>query len=118
MVTSIRINAGGGVIGIYGADAYYSGGQTGLSNAPVDGGGVYYPANQEVYQTERYSTFAYTFTDLTPNTIHTVKLHFNEHFWNSVGKRKFNVAINSTRVLWDYDIFSQAGGINRPLAKG
>lgn len=64
MVTSIRINAGGGAIGIYGADAHGSGGQTASSNAPVDGKGVYYPANQEVYQTERYGTFTYTFIDV------------------------------------------------------
>lgn len=117
MVTSIRINAGGGAIGIYGADAYYSGGQTASSNSLVDGRGVYYPANQEVYQSERYGTFTYTFSDLTPDTIHTVKLHFNEHFWNSIGKRKFNVAINGTQVLWDYDIFSQSGGINKAIAE-
>lgn len=49
MVDSICINAGGGVSGIFGADAYYSGGQSASSNTPVDGKGVYYPANQEVY---------------------------------------------------------------------
>ncbi len=117
METSIRINAGGRAIGIYGADAYYNGGQSASGNAPVDGKGVYYPANQEVYQTERYGTFTYTFTNLTPNAVHTVKLHFNERFWDSVGKRKFNVAINGTQVLWDYDIFSQAGGINKAIAE-
>ncbi|WP_158680355.1 hypothetical protein [Nostoc sp. 'Lobaria pulmonaria (5183) cyanobiont'] len=46
---SIYINAGGGAIESYGADAYYSGGQSASSNTPVDGKGVYYPANQEVY---------------------------------------------------------------------
>lgn len=53
MVDSIRINAGGGEIGIYSADAYYSSGQSASSNTPVDDKGVYYPANQEVYQTAR-----------------------------------------------------------------
>jgi hypothetical protein len=41
-----------------------------------------------------------------------VRLHFCETFFAAAGKRTFNVSINGTQVLTDFDIFATAGGEN------
>jgi len=41
-----------------------------------------------------------------------VRLHFCETFFTAAGKRTFNVSINGTQVLTDFDIFATAGGEN------
>jgi hypothetical protein len=41
-----------------------------------------------------------------------VRLHFCETFWTAAGKRLFNVSINGTQVLTNFDIFATAGGEN------
>jgi hypothetical protein len=46
-----------------------------------------------------------------------VRLHFAELFNTNVGERVFNVAINGTQVLTNFDIFAEAGGKNKALAK-
>jgi hypothetical protein len=40
---------------------------------------------------------------------HTVLLHFAETYFTAAGKREFNVAINSTTVLTNLDIYAKAG---------
>ena len=40
----------------------------------------------------------------------TVQLYFAETYWNSTNSRVFDVAINGTTVLTNFDIFKQAGG--------
>ena len=48
--------------------------------------------------------------NLTPGGTYTVRLHFAEIYWNAPGKRLFNVSINGTRVLTNFDIFATARG--------
>jgi hypothetical protein len=43
---------------------------------------------------------------------HTVRLHFAETFFTAANKRVFNVSINGTQVLTNFDIFAAAGGEN------
>jgi Di-glucose binding within endoplasmic reticulum. len=38
-----------------------------------------------------------------------VRLHFAENYWTASGKRTFNVVINGTTVLTNYDIFAATG---------
>jgi hypothetical protein len=67
-----------------------------------------------VYQTERWgASFSYTFPSLTSGASYSVRLHFAEIYWTAVGQRTFNVAINSTQVLTNFDIISAAGGANK-----
>ena len=71
------------------------------------------PAPQAVYQTNRRSTggsFVYTIPNLTPGGSYIVDLHFSENFFTAANSRKFNVAINGTQVLTNFDIFATAGG--------
>ena len=62
-----------------------------------------------LYQSERYGTFSYTFSNL-PAGYYTVTLLFAEIFYNAAGKRLFDVSINGQQVLTDFDIFADAGG--------
>jgi hypothetical protein len=39
-----------------------------------------------------------------------VTLKFSEDYWTAAGKRIFNVILNGTTVLSNFDIFADAGG--------
>jgi len=116
-VTYVAINSGGSTQGTYVADTDVSGGSTYSSSSSVDTSGVTNPASQAVYQTCRYGNFTYTIPNLTANTSYTVRLHFNELYWNSVGSRVFNASINGNQVLHNFDIFKTAGGENKALVE-
>jgi hypothetical protein len=77
-----------------------------------------------VYQSERIgASFTYTipslytFPSFTLAKEYTVRLHFNEFFFSQPGQRIFNVAINGTTVLSNFDIIAQAGGQNKAIVK-
>jgi fibronectin type 3 domain-containing protein len=106
----LAIHSGGGTVGSFLSDTDVKGGHTYATSHAIDTGGVTNPAPQAVYQTERYGNFTYTVPNLTPGATYTVKLHFAEIFWNTAGKRIFNVSINGTQVLTNFDIFATAGG--------
>jgi hypothetical protein len=62
-----------------------------------------------VYQHGRAGIFTYTIPNLTPGTQYTVLLHFAETYFTAKGSRVFNVAINGTTVLSNFDIFATVG---------
>ena len=111
------IGAGGAGAGTFSADNYYSGGQTYATTASIDTSDAVNPAPQAVYQNERYGDFTYTLPDLSANTSYTVRLHFSENYWNSSGKRTFNVAINGKQVLSNFDIYATAGAENKAVVE-
>ena len=65
---------------------------------------------QPLYQTERYNGFTYTFTGLPIGSSYVVTLKFAEDYWTAAGKRIFNVILNGTTVLSNFDIFANSGG--------
>ncbi|MBP7792882.1 MAG: rhamnogalacturonan lyase [Candidatus Goldbacteria bacterium] len=68
-------------------------------------------ADQTLYQNERHgSSFTYTFN--VPAGTYQVTLKFAETFWTEAGARIFNVSINGTQVLTNFDIYAAAGGAN------
>jgi ferric-dicitrate binding protein FerR (iron transport regulator) len=104
-----RINAGGAgytdAAGhVWSSDSSYSGGSTAQTTANI--GGTSSPA---IYQTCRWGAFTYTFP--VPNGNYTVNLKFAEIYFTSPGSRMFNVAINGTTVLSNFDITAQAGAL-------
>jgi len=113
----LGINTGGDTQGSFVADEDYSGGQSYTSSTAVDTSNVTNPAPQSVYQTVRYGNFGYTIPNLTPNADYTVKLHFNELYWNSAGSRVFNVSINGQQALTNFDIYQAAGGSNKAIVE-
>ena len=67
-------------------------------------------APMAVYQTQRDGTFTYTIPGMVANSQHTVLLHFAEIYFTAAASREFNVAINGTNVLTNFDVYAAAGG--------
>jgi hypothetical protein len=111
------INAGGPAVGAFAADTDFAGGITIDHANTIDLTGVTNPAPAEVYQTARIGNFSYTIPGFAAASSHAVRLHFAETFWTAAGKRKFNVSINGTEVLADFDIFAAAGAMNKAIIR-
>ncbi|MFZ3200919.1 MAG: malectin domain-containing carbohydrate-binding protein [Candidatus Acidiferrales bacterium] len=110
--TSICINSGGPLVSPFVADEDFTGGGTITHTNTIDLSHVTNPAPMAVYQKGRDGNFTYTIGGFTANSMHTVRLHFAETYWTACAKRTFNVSINSTSVLTDFDIYCTAGGEN------
>jgi trimeric autotransporter adhesin len=106
----LDINSGGTASGSYLADEDYSGGTAASTASTISTTGVVNPAPEAVYQSQRYGNFTYTLPGFTAGTTYVVRLHFDEFYWTATGKREFNVLINGTQVLTDFDVFATAGG--------
>jgi hypothetical protein len=115
--TVVSISAGGAASGAWAADEDYSGGATAYTAAAINTSQITNPAPQSVYQNERYGDFTYTIPNLTAGASYTVNLSFVEIYWTAAGKREFNVLINGTQVLTNFDVFATAGGENIAILK-
>ena len=91
------------------ADQYGSGGTLHTVTNTITISGITNPAPQAVYQSERYGNSTYTLPNLTSGSQYTVRLHFAELYQTATGKRIFNVAINGTTLLSNFDIYASAG---------
>ena len=96
--------------GSYAADKDFSGGTAAYTATTVTTTGVTNPAPEAVYQNQRYGNFTYTLPGFTSGTTYLVRLHMSEFYWTAAGKREFNVLINGTQVLTNFDIYATAGG--------
>jgi fibronectin type 3 domain-containing protein len=70
-----------------------------------------------VYQSARQGAVTYTIPGLTAGTNYTVRLHFAELYFPAAGDREFDVAINGTSVLTNFDIYATAGAQYTALIK-
>jgi hypothetical protein len=107
----IRINAGGGAYtdtegNLWTADSNYNTGSLHSTTNIISG-----TSDQALYQTFHQGPFVtplvYTFN--VPNGSYTVTLDFAESQYTSTGSRVFNVLINGTAVLTNFDIFAGVG---------
>lgn len=113
-----QVNAGGNAIAPYVADEFSTGGGEAGTGNSISTSAVVSPAPQAVYQTERNGgSFSYVFPNLNPGTSYLVRLHFAEFYWTLPGQRVFNVSINGTPVLQDFDIVATAGAPNTALVE-
>lgn len=107
LATTLRIDAGGagGAFsdGTYQADAFVTGG-TAL-NRP--GQAIANTTDDVLYASERWGAMTYTLP--LQNGTYTVTLKFAEMNATAVGQRMFNVDMQGTRVLTNFDIFALAG---------
>jgi beta-galactosidase len=115
----VSINAGGPAVSNSGggdnsfvADEDFSTGGTTYSvtntiTIPANLATIAAPA--AVYQDARQGTVTYTISGLTAGTNYTVRLHFAELYFSAAGGREFDVAINGTAVLTNFDIYATAG---------
>ncbi len=106
-----RINAGGpqlaNAIGTFNADAYFTPSSSFTTTTPVAA-----PVDDAIYRSERGASanngsFSYKFPVTKGN--YTVILHFAEVFYTTAGKRIFDVSMESTKVLDNYDIVAKVG---------
>ena len=112
-----QINCGGGASSPYSKDQYYNAGfELSVTNT-INTTGVTYPAPQEVYQTERWGEVTYMLPNLASGTSYNVRLHFSENFWPITGIRKFDVTINGTKVLSNYDILAETSAMYKAVVK-
>ena len=116
-VALVAIAAGGTGGGGFSADQDYSGGSTYSTTQNIDLTATANAGPQSVYQNERWGDFTYTIPNLTPNEHYNVRLTFSENFFNAPQQRLFNVAINGTAVLMNFDIWSAAGAEYTAVAK-
>lgn len=118
----IRINAGTeneatdeGVTFI--GDTYF----TPSSVGPVVANEISTPSNEALYQSERISNinldpFGYAIP-VPSNGTYSVSLHFAEIAFESNGQRVFDVLVEGTTVLNDYDIHAAASGANTAVVE-
>jgi hypothetical protein len=112
--SGVSIAAGGsGDGGQFVADEYYSGGLT-ASNTSGSNGDIDFPRTvtnpipQADWDNYRYLANTYTIPDLVPGGAYQVRLYFLDWYFTRVGQRVFNVAINGTTVLSNFDIVQAA----------
>jgi fibronectin type 3 domain-containing protein len=116
---AISIACGYSAVGTFVADTDFSGGSasSGTTTA-IDTSYVVNPAPMAVYQHGRKGASTYTLPGFAAGSSHTVRLHFAEYFHTAAGQRKFNVLINGTQVLTNFDIFATAGAEFRANIQG
>jgi len=114
---SVQINSGGPAVSPFVADEFFAGGGTINHANTIDLSGVTNPAPMAVYQTARTGNFTYTIPGFSPGSSQTVRLHFAETFFSTTGSRVFNVSINGTQVLTNFDIVAAAGAKNKAVVE-
>jgi hypothetical protein len=110
--TPIRINAGGAAYtdtkgNLWSADSNYNSGSLHNTTNTISGTSDQ-PLFQTFHQSPETNPTVYTFNGI-PNGNYTVTLDFAESHYTSVGSRVFNVSINGSVVLSNFDIFATAG---------
>src|SRR6185369_14394094 len=97
---------------VWAADTNFSGGWSGAGNPPTGG-----TSDPTLFQYERFgfgpnnATVPFTYTFNVPTgTTYQVDLKFMENYFTAAGLRQFNVVINGTTVLTNFDVFTAAGG--------
>lgn len=112
---SVMIDSGGtSAQGSYTADRDVSGGSTAFSSHTITLAASD-TATQAVYQSNRYGNFTYTISGFNAGSAHSVKLHFAETYWTATNQRIFNVNINGSPALTNFDIVAKAGAANKAI---
>lgn len=113
--TQLLLNAGGPAYTDSGgllwfADNSFVGGSTASTTSAITN-----TTDPTLYKTERYGSFTYTLS--VPNGARNVVLKFAEIYYTTSGKRIFNVSVNGTQVLKNFDIVAAAGGAFKAIDK-
>jgi hypothetical protein len=109
----VMIDAGGPGSAGFIADAYYTPSLTdtlpvGAASDPNFPPTVANPIPAAVWDTNRYLETAYTIPGFTPNGAYQVRLYFMDWYFTAPGQRVFDISINGTQVLTDFDIIASA----------
>jgi hypothetical protein len=105
-------------VGSFQADQYYTGGTAYNNTNTVDVSQITdNPPPAALFNNERYGAMSYTIPGFTSGSSYGVTLYFAETYLASSGSRVFNVSINGTSALSNFDIYATAGGQNKAVAK-
>jgi Malectin domain len=115
--STVQINSGGPAVSSFVADEDFTGGATSSTFDNIDMSGVSNTVPMEVFQSARTGTFSYTVPGFTPGSTHTLQLYFAETQFDAPNSRTFNVSINGTAVLTNFDVFAAAGDKDAALTK-
>ena len=113
--TVLQINCGGNAVSPFVADKDSSGGVKYSSSDTITiPASVASPAPAGVYQSARIpasgaTTFSYIIPSLVAGQAYEVRLHFADTRHQYAGQYPFNVTINGSAVLSDFDIVATAG---------
>jgi len=113
---TIFINAGGGAytdgLGqVWSADQLFTGGGTYATTAAIGN-----TTSDPLFQNERSGTnFSYAIP--VANGTYAVDLGFAELYWNAANSRVFSVTGEGQALLTNYDIWTDAGGLNKAVTK-
>jgi hypothetical protein len=113
---AVSVDCGGPALGSFVADTGFSGGATLTRTNTIDVSGVVNAPPMGVYQSQRYNNMSYTFGGFAAGASNVVRLHFADTKWTTTNQRLFNVKINATQVLTNYDVIAAAGGPNKAVA--
>ena len=114
---TISADDSGGLTTPFVYDTDFSGGSTGSTAANISTSGVTNPAPEAVYQTYRQGPFSYTLTGLTASASYTLRLHFADPSSTAAGQREFDVSVNGTQVLTNFDIYATADAANKAVVE-
>jgi hypothetical protein len=112
---AVKIACGGPAVSPFVADEDFSGGSTVTRANTIDVSAVYNPAPTAVYQSQRDGNFTYTLPGFAASSYNKIRLHFADTHWTTKGSRVFNVSINGTQVLSNFDIIGTVGAGNKAL---
>lgn len=116
VIEIININAGGDTVNVsynyYYEDMFCDTGTVASTDEEIRTMRAQFAAPEKVYKSYRKdpNAFSYNITGLIPNGAYFVRLHFAELEYDSIDSRMFDISINDTLVMKDYDIFADAGG--------
>jgi hypothetical protein len=114
----IRINSGGSQYtspatgNLFVADRHFSGGST-TTRSNRD---ILNTTDDPLYLSLRFGT-SFSYNIPTVNGSYTLRLHFAETGYSASNQRLFDVDVNGSRVLSNFDVFAAAGGANRALVQ-
>ena len=103
---TIAADDSGGAAGAFAYDSGFSSGNREKTANEIDLSGVTNPAPESVYQTVRYDNSTYTLGGLTVGASYTLRLHFADFQLTAAGQQQFDVSVNGTQVLTNFDIFA------------
>jgi hypothetical protein len=118
----LAINCGAGAIAgsPFAPDSGYSGGTSDSTSNPINTSLI--PPTVPpvaVYQSNRWiaGTMTYTLAGLAAGDLYTVTLHFADFTFSQSSQRQFNVSINNSQVLTNFDVIGEAGGPNKAISR-
>ncbi|MCS0605234.1 malectin [Streptomyces sp. LP11] len=109
----VAIDIGGAGDSTFAADEYGTGGIPDTKPAdarslPNFSATVSHPLPAALWNTSRFTESRYTVPDLTPGATYELRLYFMDWYFTRPGQRVFDVAVNGSTVLKDFDMIATA----------